>query len=169
MNDSNNDKKKSINDYFSVIFRNKNEIIEDIPKENNKTITGVKNKHHNSQKLAMLSTKPIHLGSEKLIESKTNINTNSTQILRRKEYTEPDDAEVESFDEDEIDYLKLTDAVYYDKRSFLYFWWRVLKRKVIILRPFTDISVFEPFSIRITAFFFYLAHILLLVHCFLLQ
>jgi hypothetical protein len=125
--------------------------------KNNKTIAGVKNKHHNSQKLTMLSTKPIHLGREKLIESKTNINTNSTQILRRKEYTEPDDAEVESFDEDEIDYLKLTDAVYYDKRSFLYFWWRVLKRKVIILRPFTDISVFEPFSIRITAFFFYLA------------
>ena len=104
-----------------------------------------------SHKLKMLNSNPVHLTKEKFFE-----NANSTQTLQRKEYIEPEDADVESFDEDEIDYLQLSDAVDYDKRSFLRFLWRVCKRKIIFLKPFTDISIFEPFDIRICAFLFYI-------------
>ena len=39
-------------------------------------------------------------------------------------------------------------------RSFIYYFWRVSKKKVIFLKPFNDISVFEPFSVKICNFLF---------------
>ena len=51
-----------------------------------------------SEKLKMYNTKGVHLKNEKLdMKTSTNINVNSTQTLQRKEYIEPEDAEVESF------------------------------------------------------------------------
>ena len=138
----------------------------DLPSNSNSfresPITIIRNTPKNcssKKKLQILTNKSIKLvKNEKLVEGQSstnyNINTISTEFIKKKNYTKPNDEEVESFDEDEIDYLQISDAIDYDMRSFIYYFWRVSKKKVIFLKPFTDISVFEPFSIKICNFLF---------------
>jgi len=82
---------------------------------------------------------------------------NSENTLIKKEYKPPTDSDVESFDDDEIDYLKLNDAIDFDNRSFIHIFCRLCKKKIIFIKPFSDVSVFEPFPIRITALIFYIS------------
>ena len=81
---------------------------------------------------------------------------NSENILIKKEYKPPTDSDVESFDDDEIDYLKINDAIDFDNRTFCHVLLRLCKKKVIFIKPFSDVSVFEPFPIRITALLLYI-------------
>ena len=89
--------------------------------------------------------------NENRIESQSSRNENfiSSNTLQEKEIVHQTD--------EEIDYLQLNDAIYFDNRTFIYFLWRVTKKKVIFIKPFTDISVFEPFTMRIIVLLFYIA------------
>ena len=97
--------------------------------------------------------------NENRIESQSSRNENfiSSNTLQEKEIVHQTDEEISSFDDEEIDYLQLNDAIYFDNRTFIYFLWRVTKKKVIFIKPFTDISVFEPFILRIIILLFYIA------------
>jgi hypothetical protein len=75
----------------------------------------------------------------------------STQTLKKNK-KENIDAEVEGFDEDEMDELLLNDALEFDDRNFISFLWRVIKKKVFWLFPIPDISVFEPLPIKLIWF-----------------
>ena len=88
----------------------------------------------------------IHLTS-----TTDNIMVTSTQTLKKNK-KENIDAEVEGFDEDEMDELLLNDALEFDDRNFISFLWRVIKKKVFWLFPISDISVFEPLPIKLIWF-----------------
>ena len=112
--------------------------------------------HSKSAKLPILSE---NTNNENRIESQSSRNENfiSSNTLQEKEIVHQTDEEISSFDDEEIDYLQLNDAIYFDNRTFIYFLWRVTKKKVIFIKPFTDISVFEPFILRIIILLFYIA------------
>ena len=105
-----------------------------------------KKSHHKSEKLTMMNSNAIHLQS-----TNENFMPTSTQYLK-KDVIEDKDAEIESFNQDELDELDLLDAIKFDERSFCSFLYRVLKRKIFFLVPFTDITVFEPFTLKLSWF-----------------
>ena len=153
---------------------------DDIKKENTQTFNSTKNNFtlkadKNSEvysdsnpnnsikkhsKSCLTNNLPILSNKESIeVDSNTNYNIipNSSNVLtKKKTYVPNEDEEIESFDDDEIDYLQLNDAIDFDNRTFLYFFWRMCKKKVIFIKPFSDISVFEPFPIRITTLIFYI-------------
>ena len=140
LNIPNNTKSES-----DIIF---NELTDSIIKKGKKNIK-------RNKKLPILNSKTIHLKSNNFTETKSYIN--STQLLHRNEYIKSEDEEVDSFNQEEIDYLKLSDAIEYDLRSFSKFWLRVIKKKVLFIKTFSNISIFEPFSIKICFLFFSLS------------
>ena len=105
-----------------------------------------KKSHHKSEKLTMINPNAIHLQS-----TNENFMPTSSQYLK-KDVIEDKDAEIESFNQDELDELDLLDAIKFDERSFCSFLYRVLKRKIFFLVPFTDITVFEPFTLKLSWF-----------------
>ena len=58
-----------------------------------------------------------------------------------------------TFEEEDLDDLVYDDAAKFDTRGMCYFLWRCMKLKVIILSPFSNVSVLEPFCIRLLGFF----------------
>ena len=117
---------------------------------------GKKNlKKNRNKKLPILNSKAIHLKNDNFTDTKSDIN--STQYVHKNEYLNSDNSEIESFNHEEIEYLKLSDAVEYDLRTFSQFWLRVIKKKVLFIKTFSNISVFEPFSIKISVLFFSLS------------
>lgn len=61
--------------------------------------------------------------------------------------------EKNDFEEEDLDELMYEDAIQFDNRGFCIFFWRTMKLKIIILSPFSNISLLEPFCIRLLAFF----------------
>ena len=119
-----------------------------------------KRKRHSKSNLTKNKLKLME--QEKIIHIKEGLNSgifiNSSNVLQEKIIKENQtDAEVESFDDDEIDYLKLNDAIEFDQRKFIYFLLRMCKKKIIFIRPITEISVFESFPLKIVILLFYLA------------
>ena len=95
-----------------------------------------------SEKLTM--SNPIHLQNYNSTNSEKFQTT--TKIFKNNE--EEKDNEIIGFNEDEKDELNLNDALKFDDRNFLSFIWRIMKKKITILYIFTDISVFEPLTIK---------------------
>ena len=112
--------------------------------------------HSKSAKLPILNE---NANNENLMGSQSSRNENfiSSNTLQEKVIVNQTDEDIKDFDDEEIDYLKLNDAIDFDNRTFKYFLWRVTKKKVIFIKPFTDISVFEPFTMRIIVLLFYIA------------
>ena len=112
--------------------------------------------HSKSAKLPIMTENTNH---ENVIEIQSSRNENfiSSNNLQERVIVNQTDEEVASFDDEEIDYLELGHAIDFDNRTFVYFLWRVTKKKLIFIKPFTDISVFEPFTMRIIILLFYIA------------
>jgi hypothetical protein len=119
-----------------------------------------KRKRHSKSNLTKNKLKLME--QENIIHIKEGLNSgtfiNSSNILQEKIIKENQTyAEVESFDDDEFDYLKLNDAIEFDQRKFIYILLRMCKKKIIFIRPITEISVFESFPLKIVILLFYLA------------
>lgn len=99
-----------------------------------------------------------------LIQLQTKLNTRTESdngFTSNNNLKDTDTQEKQSndadFEEEDLDDLVFEDAVEYDTRGFCAFLWRAMKLKLIILSPFSNISVLEPFCFRLLAFFLNLA------------
>ena len=101
------------------------------------------------------------LKGEYLNLQKTSLNTekdiNATNI--EKEDKKKDD---DSFEDDDLDEMVYEDAQEYDKRSLCSFFKRAMSMKIVFLAPCSNISLFEPFCVKIVAFFLNIATYLVL-------
>ena len=101
------------------------------------------------------STKNI-LKGEYLNLQKTSLNTekdiNATNI--EKEDKKKDD---DCFEDDDLDEIVYEDAQEYDKRSLCSFFKRAMSMTIVFLAPCSNISLFEPFCVKILAFFINIA------------
>ena len=61
------------------------------------------------------------------------------------------------FDDEELDDLAYEDALEYDQRSFFRVYCLTLKNNLLLISVFANISVFEPFCIKLIAFFLNIA------------
>ena len=61
------------------------------------------------------------------------------------------------FDDEELDDLAYEDALEFDHRSFFRVYCLILKNNLLLISVFANISVFEPFCIKLIAFFLNLA------------
>ena len=95
-----------------------------------------------SEKLKMKDS--IHLTN-----TTDNVMSHSRVALKKND---KEDAEIEGFNEDEMDELLLNDAITFDDRNFIHFLCRVIKNKVFWLFPFCDNSVFEPLPFKLMWF-----------------
>ena len=90
------------------------------------------------------------------IDSISNIN-NETDVRLYKKAThlttnQMIKEEEDDFDDDELDELVYDDALKYDKRSCCKVLGRIMMKKLVALSPCSDNSVFEPLSVKLTAF-----------------
>ena len=96
------------------------------------------------------------LKGEYLNLQKTSLNTekdiNATNI--EKEDKKKDD---DSFEDDDLDEMVYEDAQEYDKHSLCSFFKRAMSMKIVFLAPCSNISLFEPFCVKIVAFFLNIA------------
>lgn len=58
----------------------------------------------------------------------------------------------DEFEDDELDEFVYEDALQYDKRNCCSILWRIMKKKLVVLSICSDDSVFEPLSVKLTAF-----------------
>ena len=84
-----------------------------------------------------------------LTNTTDNLMAHSRVALKKND---KEDAEIEGFNEDEMDELLLNDAITFDDRNFIHCLCRVIKNKVFWLFPFCDNSVFEPLPFKLMWF-----------------
>lgn len=89
----------------------------------------------------------------KIKKYKNEYSRTSTQKFSLSNKTEPTAKEKEEeFEDDELDELVYEDALQYDKRNCCVILWRIMKAKLVVLSICSEDSVFEPLSVKLTAF-----------------
>ena len=102
------------------------------------------------------STKKI-MNTDYMHVQKTSMNSNFTDTNNPNTGSENENSKPDDYEQDDYDEMVYENAIQYDKRSLCSFFIHAMSMKIVFLAPCSNISIYEPFCVKIVAFFLNIA------------
>ena len=102
------------------------------------------------------STKKM-MNTEYMHVQKTSMNSDFTDNNNVNDGSENENSKEDDYEQDDYDEIVYENAIQYDNRSICKFLLHAMSMKIVFLAPCSNISIYEPFCVKIVAFFLNIA------------